>query len=161
MRWLGALFDRRRRYHDLAISVEEHIEEKVEELVDGGMPRREAECRARRAFGNPTLIEERSREVWQWRWLERLWSDLRFSARQAARSPLFALAVVATLGIGIGAESTVYSVIHAVLIDPYPYRDAMRMVHLHIYDKDPFPNDLGLTGPQFDQFKTLPIFDGA
>jgi len=125
------------------------------------MPRREAEQAARRTFGNVALMEERSREVWQWRLLERLGSDLRFSWRHAARSPLFALAVIATLGIGIGAESTVYSVIHAVLIDPYPYRDAMRMVHLHIYDKDPFPNDLGLTGPQFEQFKKSPVFDGA
>jgi predicted permease len=157
----GAFFTRRRRYADLSVSIEEHIAEKVDELVEGGMPREEAEKAARREFGNVALIKERSREVWEWRWLERLWSDLRFSGRQAARSPLFAVAVVATLGIGIASQSTVYSVIHAVLIDPYPYRDAMRMVHLHLYDKDPMPNDLGLTGPQFEQFKTAPVFDGA
>jgi len=161
MQWPGALFHRRRRYRDLSVSVEEHLEEKVDELVESGMPREEAERAAKREFGNVALIRERSREVWQWGWLERLWSDLRFSGRQAARSPLFAAAVIGTLAIGIGAESTVYSVIHAVLIDPYPYRDAMRMVHLHIYDKDPFPNDLGLTGPQFEELKKLPVFDGA
>jgi predicted permease len=161
MRWFGTWLHRRRRFDDLSISIEEHLDEKIDEFVARGMPRREAEQAARRQFGNVALIDQRSREVWQWRWLERLWSDLRFSWRQAARTPLFALAVVATLAIGIGAESVVYSVIHAVLIDPYPYRDAMRMVHLHIYDKDPFPNDLGLTGPQFEQFKTLQVFDGA
>jgi hypothetical protein len=157
----GTFLTRRRRYDDLSVSIEEHIAEKIDDLVESGMPCGEAEKAARREFGNVALIMERSREVWEWRWLERLWSDLRFSGRQAARSPMFAVAVVATLGIGIAAQSTVCSVIHAVLIDPYPYRDAMRMVHLHLYDKDPMPNDLGLPGPQFEQFKTSPVFDGA
>lgn len=161
MQWPGALFHRRRRYDDLSVSIQEHLAEKIDDLVEEGMPRAEAQHFARRAFGNVGLAEERSREVWQCRWLEQLWSDLRFSGRQAARAPLFAGAVVLTLGIGIGAQSTVYSVIHAVLIDPYPYRDAMRMVHLHLYDKDPLPNDLGLTGPEFIRFKALPVFDGA
>jgi hypothetical protein len=51
--------------------------------------------------------------------------------------------------------------VHAVLIDPYPYRDAMRMVHLHLYDKDPVPYDLALDGPQFVQFAKSPVLDGA
>ncbi len=154
-------FTRRRRYDDLSVSIQEHLQEAAEQLMNEGMSRREAELAARRQFGNVALIQQSSREVWQWQWLQHAFSDLRFTWRQAARFPLFAIAVIATLAIGIGAQSTIYSVIHAVLIDPYPYRDAMRMVHLHIYDKDPFPNDLGLTGPQFEQIKTLPIFDGA
>jgi hypothetical protein len=54
-----------------------------------------------------------------------------------------------------------YSVVHAVLMDPYPYQGAMRMVHLHLYEKDPVPDDLGLTGPQFAAFQRSPLLDGA
>ena len=60
------IFSRRRRYDDLSASIQEHIEEKTEEFIEEGMPRKEAEQRARREFGNVTLIQERSREVWQW-----------------------------------------------------------------------------------------------
>ena len=52
---------------------------RVEELVEGGMPRREAEQTARREFGNVALIQERSREVWQWPMIESAWADARFA----------------------------------------------------------------------------------
>lgn len=70
-------------------------------------------------------------------------------------------AAIATLAIGIAGQATIYSVVHAVLIDPYPYHGAMRMVHLHLYEKDPVPDDLGLTGPQFVEFQKTPVLDGA
>ncbi len=125
------------------------------------MSRAEATNIARREFGNVTLIEERGREVWQWPLLENLAADLRFAWRQAVKSPRFTIAAVATLAIGIGAQATIYSVVHAVLIDPFPYRDALRMVHLHLYDKTPIPFDLAMTGPQFLEFQKLPVLDGA
>ena len=57
-------FPRRRRYSDLSVSIREHIEERIDELVEEGIPRDEAVQRARREFGTVALIEERSREVW-------------------------------------------------------------------------------------------------
>ena len=161
MQPLGKIFSRRRRYRDLAASIREHLEEKIDELQGRGLSRQEAESHARREFGNVALVEQRSREVWQWRAMENLGADLKFAWRQAARSPRFTAAAIATLAIGIGAQTAMYSVIHAVLIDPYPYRGAMRMVHLHLYDKDPFPEDLALTSPQFAQFEKSPVLDGA
>ena len=161
MGWLGRLIHRRRRLDDLSVSIREHIYEKTEDLMAEGLSRSQAEQAARRHFGNVTLFEQRSSEIWQWQWLARRASDLKFAARQAARSPLFTAAAILTLAIGIAAQLTVFSVVHAVLIDPYPYRDAMRMVHLHLYDKDPFPDDLALTRPQYEQFKTSPVFEGA
>ncbi|MGB6690740.1 MAG: ABC transporter permease [Terracidiphilus sp.] len=161
MQPFGKILSRRRRCEDLAASIREHLEEKVNELVEQGISRQDAEVHARREFGNVALIEQHSREVWQWPAMENLWADLRFAWRQAARSPRFTIAAIATLAIGIGAQAAMYSVIHAVLIDPYPYRDAMRMVHLHLYDKDPFPDDLALTGPQFAEFEKSPVLDGA
>src|SRR5580692_9464842 len=63
MEWFAQFFSRRRRYDDISISIQEHIEERTEELMADGMPRKQAEQTARREFGNVTLLEERSREV--------------------------------------------------------------------------------------------------
>jgi len=62
---LAQLFFRRRRYDDIAVSIQEHIDERIDELMAEGTPRAQAEPMARREFGNVALIEERSREVWQ------------------------------------------------------------------------------------------------
>lgn len=161
MRFTGGIFSRRRRYGELAQSIREHLDERIDELMADGMTRRQAGEAARREFGNVALIEQRSREVWQWPVLENLFADLKFAWRQMSRSPRFTVAAVATLGIGIGAQTAMYSVVRAVLIDPYPYRGALRMVHLHLYDKDPFPQDLALNGPQFAEFEKVPVLDGA
>ena len=107
------------------------------------------------------LIREQTHEAWGWAPFERLWQDVRFAFRQFSKSPRFALVCVITLALGIGAQTTIYSVVHAVLINPYPYRGAMRMVHLHLYDKDPDPYDLALDGPQFAEFAKSPVLDGA
>jgi len=154
-------FYRRRRYGDLNVSIREHLQEKIEELMEEGMSREDATSAARREFGNVALIEEQSREVWQQTFFQHFLADLKFAWRQAVRLPRFTIAAMLTLAIGIAAQTTIYSVVHAVLIDPYPYRGAMRMVHLHLYDKEPVPDDLGLTGPQFAEFQKLPVLDGA
>jgi putative ABC transport system permease protein len=70
MRWFKQLFTRRRRYDELSETIREHLEEKIADLMDDGMTRDDAERAARREFGNVALIEQRSREVWQWSMLE-------------------------------------------------------------------------------------------
>lgn len=65
MNWLNRIFHRRKLYTDLAEEMRQHLEEKIEHLQREGLSREQAEQAARRAFGNATLIEERSREVWQ------------------------------------------------------------------------------------------------
>jgi hypothetical protein len=82
-------FSSRRRYSDLALSIQEHLEEKIEELMEEGMSREDAICAARREFGNVPLIEEQSREVWQRPFLQYIVADLKFAWRQAVRLPRF------------------------------------------------------------------------
>jgi hypothetical protein len=79
------LFSRNRRYDDLAVSIQEHLDERTEELIADGMSEKEASQQARREFGNVTLTAERSREAWQWPRLESLWADVRFAFLRLAR----------------------------------------------------------------------------
>src|SRR5579862_5524359 len=128
MGWLRQLFSRRYRYDELSASIREHLDEKSADLVDRGMCREEAERAARREFGNVTLIEERSREAWQWPTLESAVTDIRFALRQLIQSPGFTMTAMLTLALGIGVNVAVFSVVDAVLVKPLPYKNADRLV---------------------------------
>jgi predicted permease len=126
------LFNRRRRYEDLSASIQEHIAERTDELMEEGMARAQAEQTARREFGNVTLIQERSREVWQWEALESVVADLKLTLRRLRKSPGFAVTVLLTLAIGIGANTAVFSVLNSVLLRPLPYPEPEQLVSLHL-----------------------------
>jgi predicted permease len=125
-------FSRNRRYDDISVSIQEHIAERIDELMEEGMSRVKAERTARREFGNTTLLQERSREVWQWQRFESLLVDLKHIARRLGRSPGFAITVVLTLAIGIGANTAVFSVLNSVLLRPLPYPEPQQLVSLHL-----------------------------
>jgi hypothetical protein len=82
MDWTPNIFRRRNLYNDLAEEMRLHLEERTEQFMREGMSRTQAEQAARRAFGNPTLLVETSREVWQWPTLESICADVRYALRQ-------------------------------------------------------------------------------
>jgi macrolide transport system ATP-binding/permease protein len=128
MNWLRQLFSRRRRYDELSQSIREHFEEKIADLMDSGMNRKEAERTASREFGNVTLIEERGREVWQWATFESILADLRFAFRQLCKAPAFALIAIIVVALGIAASVSVFAFINAALLKPLPYETPLHLV---------------------------------
>ena len=146
MNWIKRLFSRRQLSADLSAEIQEHLAEKVEELVAGGMSREEATFAARREFGNVLAIEERSREVWRWPSLEDCSRDVRFGFRQLRKNPAFTAVAVLTLALGIGANTAIFTLIDAVMLPNLPVRDPARLVLFYqgvetgVYSGQSFPS---------------------
>jgi predicted permease len=146
-RWLATLREfvtQEQREADLARELRAHLDAEADERVEDGVPPDEARYAARRVLGNPTLIRERTRDTWTWRRLAGAWrlaalgtrQDLRYAVRSVRKQPSFTAAAVLALALGIGATTTIFSVIHGVLLDPYPlYRDIGRLVQISIHDQ--------------------------
>ena len=128
MNWLRQLFSRRHRCDELSETIREHLEEKIADLMDRGMTRERAERAARHEFGNVTLIEERSREVWQWPILESIFADFRYTLRQLYRAPGFAVTATIVLALGIGASVAIFAFVDAALLEPLPYADPNQLM---------------------------------
>jgi predicted permease len=92
-------------------------------------------------------------------WLQ----DLRFSVRQMRKSPGFALTALLSLALGIGATTAIFSVIYAVLVDPYPYKDADRMVHVQLNDVnsagEPHGPLLVVNGSEYQELRRSPYIE--
>ncbi len=127
MDWLPNLFRRRKIYDDLSEEMQLHLEERTEQLMAEGLSRQEAQHTARLAFGNRTLLEERSHQVWQWPTLESIWADVRIAVRNLRRSPGFTIAAVVTLALAIGANAVVFGVLNALILRPLNVPDAQSL----------------------------------
>ena len=131
--WLYRLvpyLGRRAAEEDLQEELRLHLELERERQRDSGVPEADALRAARRTLGNATLIRERTRDVWGWRWLDDLGRDLRHAVRGLRRNPGFAVTVALILALGIGANTAMFSVVYGMLIRPLPYPDAGAIVRI-------------------------------
>lgn len=122
---------RKQRDEELARELQSDLELEEEEQRERGLSAEEARYAAMRAFGNPTVIREQTRAVWSWNWLERLVRDLKYGARTLWRSPSFSLVSVLVMALGIGATTSLFTIVRAVLLRPLPFRDPGNLVMLY------------------------------
>jgi putative ABC transport system permease protein len=133
MSWLGRIrngLSSGRVEREIRRELEFHVAERADELRAAGLSPEDAARGARAQLGNPLLQRERTRDVDVALWLDGAARNLRHAARSLVGAPGFAFTVVATLALGIGANTAVFSALDAVLLRPLPFPDAERLVRL-------------------------------
>jgi predicted permease len=131
---------RRRIDEDVRLEIDTHLNLLTERYRRQGMSPDEAYLAARRQFGNPTVLRQNIRDMNGIVWIDSAVQDVRYALRQIRASAGFASVVVATLGLGIGGATAVFSVVQAVLLAPLPYEDPGQL--LRFYQVDPEKPDV-------------------
>jgi len=122
-----SLWNRVQMDHDFDDEMHFHLESRAQDLMRSGLSREEAHRRARIDFGSIVSSQENVREARRVAWLEDFAHDLRYSWRLLRKNPGFAAVVVLTLALGIGANTAIFSVVHAVLLKPLPFVDSNQL----------------------------------
>ena len=134
---LRTLTRRHRVESELDRELRFHLDQGIAENLARGMTAAERRLAELRSIGGVAQIQEECREMRRTQHLETLWNDLRYSVRTLGKTPGFAVVIVLTLALAIGANSAIFSVIDGVLLRPLPYPQADRIVRI-FYNNDSY-----------------------
>ena len=127
---LRSLFRWHRQESELDEEIRFHLANEIEELIAAGMSPKEARAAAQRDFGNVTLIRELTREAWGWAPAERFLHDIRSTIRGVQKAKGWTLVVLASLALGIGANTALFSAVDGLLFRTIPVPDPDGLVRL-------------------------------
>ncbi|MGB7199314.1 MAG: ABC transporter permease [Acidobacteriaceae bacterium] len=130
LRRLRMLFCRQQFQAELEEEMRLHLELRSQQHAENGLEPAEARRAAYRRFGNPTAIKEKSYMTWGWGWLESLLQDVRYALRQLWKTPGFAITAILTLALGIGANTAIFTLVHAILLKNLPVVDPKALVRV-------------------------------
>jgi putative ABC transport system permease protein len=130
LRGLLHLLRRSRHDADLREEIETHRALRQAALERNGLGSDDAARASRRAMGNVTLAVEDVREVWVSRAVDQLWQDVRIAVRGLSKNPVFTFVAIGTLTLGIGANTTLFSIFNGLILRPLPVRDPGRLALL-------------------------------
>jgi hypothetical protein len=161
MRWLRKLLmqcqmllRRDRAGEQLQHELQFHLDQQIAENLAAGISPEEARHAALRTFGNPAALRDQARATWSWQWLEMFLRDLRFGIRALARSPGFSILAILVMGLGIGANVALFTVVRSVLLKPLPFKDQDRLVRLYEADAHGAFQDNVLAGGTFASWQS-------
>jgi putative ABC transport system permease protein len=130
MSWTGLFHRRQRMVEALDQDIRDFIDRETQDNIERGLPPEEARYAALRKFGNATRVREETREVWSFVWLEQIWQDVRFGLRTLSKSRGFTAVAIITLGLGIGANTAIFSLANAAFFRGFPFPHADRLAFL-------------------------------
>src|SRR6185312_8987691 len=120
-----------KRDADLERELQADLQLEEEEQRERGVNPEEARYAALRAFGNPSVIREQTREVWSWDRLQTFLRDLRILIRTLARQPGFSAVAMLVIAVGIGSTISLFTVVWSVLLKPLPFDHPEQLVRLY------------------------------
>jgi len=127
---LDGVFRRKRMESGMDEEIRFHVARYADDLERTGIPRAEAERRARREFGPLEPVKEECRQARGLRLLDETVQDLRYAVRSLRRSPGFAAVSILTLATGIGANTAIFTLVDRWVLRPLPYHDAGNLVSI-------------------------------
>jgi putative ABC transport system permease protein len=128
---LRSVFRRNKVENELEEELQFHFDQRVEEFVAKGLPPAEAKLAARRAMGGIEQRKEDARDTRRVKWFTDFTDDLRFAFRRLVNTPGFTLIAIVTLGAGIGANTSAFSVLNEVFLRPLPYPDSQSLDRIY------------------------------